>query len=200
MKAQLPQTSVKADAIEFARQGIKYYRENPLRLYGVPVHVLDPIESRRHAIIYLKRQALSDTAWMIEIVRYAREGWDLAQGAMHELINEFENHFQPLPGYLAAYSIDLREGNLSNRISGPKRVDKLFRDWALCVIVARVIQKFGLKPTRNRAYPHQPCACAIVAEAVFMSERRIEKIWQKCDPRLKSIVNSMPLASEKLSA
>lgn len=191
MKLQLPAT-VETSAMDFARQGIAYYSENRVPLPDRPIHVFDPAESRRWAIDHVKHLA-ADPLWLEVVAYHAREGWDIAQEAMRELLIEYKQRHQTLPATLVGYDISLTAGTIRRPRPGPKRADKFWRDCALCVIVARVVQKFGLTPTRNssRTSP-RPTACAIVATAAFMEEGTVEKVWQECDPRLKSIVYSMP--------
>ncbi len=177
MTSQLRATLVEAEALAFARAELDWLRDNPIRMFGVDVRFLDTDDARRFVRQAMKDHALRHPTNMMKICDYARAGWDLADEALRELIIEFQDRREPLPTYLASYSMEVMRGGFRHA-SGPKKADHLFRDIALMVVVENVAKKFGLNPTRNRA-SKRPSACSIVASAVGLSEAAIVKIWQR---------------------
>lgn len=67
----------------------------------------------------------------------------------------------------------------------PKRRGDLGRDIEICLVIYR-LQEYGFSPTRNREHgPNAPeSGCSIVSKAlaemgIHLSERAIEKVWEK---------------------
>ncbi len=177
MTPQLPATLVEAEALAFARAELDWFRGNPISLFGVDVRFFNAGDNRRFVRQTVKNYALRHPVNMMEIADYARGGWDIADETLRELIIEFQDRREPLPTYLASYSMDVMRGGFRNA-PGPKKADHLFRDIVLMMVVESVGKKFGLNPTRNRA-SKRPSACSIVASAVGLSEAAIVAIWQR---------------------
>lgn len=184
MNAQLPTTFVEAAALEFAREEIEWFRANKLQLLGIDVGYFDDADARHFGREMVKRYALSHTRCMMNVVDYAKAGWDVADDALRELILEFHDRREELPTYLGAYAMDIvARGSAPRHISGPKKANHFFRDIAIAVIVAKMakqFKQFGLKPTRN-AVSSRPSICSIFATAAAlpMGEPGVNAIWRR---------------------
>jgi len=57
-------------------------------------------------------------------------------------------------------------------------VAKFMRDWAIADIVAQIHINHGVHPTRrNRGKDDPPSACSVVATALGMGEKNVDRIW-----------------------
>ena len=177
MTKNLPATYVEAEAVAFARAEIAWFRDNPVSLFGIDVNFLDAGDNRRFARHAVKTHALAHPLNMMKTADYARAGWDLADEALREAIIEFLDRGEPMPTYLASYNMEVARGGFRH-VPGPKKADNFFRDLALMMVVEKLVEKFGLKPTRNRA-SKRPSACSILAQAIGLSEPAIVALWQR---------------------
>jgi hypothetical protein len=175
---KLPTTLIEADALAFARAEFEWFRNNRINLFGVDVSVLDQDGAHQLARHSLKIKAMRSVAGMMDVVSYARAGWDLADEALRELILEFENSHTQKPDYLTAYAMDVIRDGSAPGIRGPQKADNFLRDLAICVVVSKTCERFGLKPTRSR-YSRKPSGCSIVAQALGMGEPGVVEVWRQ---------------------
>jgi hypothetical protein len=177
----LPATLAEHEAIEYARRRFAFFHDNPVEIFGMAdVRLFGPDvgeDTRRRGIETLKCMAL-DAQRVEAIVDYGRAGWDLAQEALRQVIMEFKHRRQEMPPALAGYDYSKDAGSVRAPISGPKPYNRLFRNIGICILVAEVGQKFGLKPYRNRAGPRLT-GCSVVAAAISAEDLAVEKIWQE---------------------
>jgi hypothetical protein len=115
----------------------------------------------------------------MDAVNLARAGYYLWDEVLRELILEYQNRNEEMPTYLLSYAMDLTRGFRPSRKSG--RHPNIMRDLIICMIVRMVVDRFSLRPTRNRT-SSRPCACSVVAAALdsenmAMSVEDVMKIW-----------------------
>jgi hypothetical protein len=163
---QLPATNVEAQALTYARERVASLRDNKLELRMGRISWFDKADSRRLVVQMLKAVALEDSMNMMTVCDCARNGWDVADQALRELIIEFENNRKDKPTALADYTMEItRAGIKPSRRRGPKGSNYILRDVAVSGVVFQVHLKFGLDPYRNEASP-RPSACSIVSKAM----------------------------------
>lgn len=176
-----------AAALVFATERIAFWRETAVPLWPLPaLKWLDKTASHRYFVEMIKLSALAHPSNTIIIVDYARQGWDLADTALRELILEFHDRREQLPTYLASYNMEIVHeiGERSPRPRGPKKSDIFLRNIVLASIIGDVAERFGLNPTRNRTAARKPSACLIVAQALAtngmaLSEDALVTIWKR---------------------
>jgi hypothetical protein len=181
----LPTTLVEAEALEFAHQHIAYVKGGKLKLWGIiSGRWFDGGESERVCRLMLAQWALRDAANLMDAVQFARAGFELWEDVLRNLLLEYknQNRTEQMPTYLRAYDMELTRGASYSRRSGRHRADQLLRNLVLAVIIAMVIERFELRPTRNIA-SSRPSACSVVAralelEGMAMSEPAVVQIWK----------------------
>ena len=83
--------AVKPEALAFARKEISWSRHNKLPILGVPINWFDKTDGRMLALQAMKAVAMRDTPGMMAAVDYAKQGWDLAQEALKDILLEYDN-------------------------------------------------------------------------------------------------------------
>jgi hypothetical protein len=126
----------------------------------------------------------------LKIIAAARNGNGDAQDAMLERANEYLYRGETLPVPLANFQMELNAGHLP-RHPARSKASNFLRNWAFAIIILELIDKFGLRPTRNRqsrSPSHRRSACAIMAEALKLElpkgvfkpgEKAVEEIWRQ---------------------
>jgi hypothetical protein len=183
---------VEAKALAFARDMVAVIRDQKISVFGMELSWFDKGDNRRLARQIMKSWAHHDPTQQA-VADWARSGWDLADEALRELIIEFSDRREPLPTYLSAYSMDVARGGF-RRPRGRKKSDHVLRDIAITMMVAAVIERFGLDATGRS--PRRCSASSIVAEAlgeanIARSYQAVAAIWSRygriCFPRLCSM-------------
>jgi hypothetical protein len=176
----LPATVDEAEAMEFARAWVA--RANSGDFLGLGCSLLDPECGPR----FLRR--LMRTIWkssahdQLILIELARAGWDDADAVLLDLIFELTNAGQPLPAFLATYNAWRQTERRAPRPRGRKKATNFMADVALVGLAIDIVERFGLRPTRNHVSP-RPSACSVVARVVRpMGERAMEKLWHKYAP------------------
>jgi hypothetical protein len=152
---------------------------------------LDPMAGRKLAMESLKWKALQDEDTMTLVVDLARAGVVDAQRALDDIEKDSLHANVLLPPSLADYIIRGRaDGNPAR-----SKTANILIDAAMAAVVYQLTIRFGLKPTRNRAFwgrPYRLSSCAVTS-TVFneakvrrtsSSEGAAEKVWQRLGPRL----------------
>ena len=175
--------SVHEAQLDFARLEILSWRDEPVSVFGMSLCWFDKLDNRRLAREVLKRTASASPERIMVVVDWAKQGWDLADEALRELIVEYLDRGERLPTYLRAYAMDVAAGP-TRRLRGQKKSDNFLRDIAITITVDRLCKSYGLKPT-GRSARHKS-ACAIVAEALSstpgvanLSEKGVAEIWRR---------------------
>src|SRR5262245_57899208 len=104
---------------------------------------------------------LRDVTCLMDAVDFARAGYQLWEDCLRRLILEFKNRGETMPTYLAAFDMELTRGIRYSRKAGQRRGDDMSRDVIIGIIVARVVEYFGLRPIRNHI-SGRISACTIV--------------------------------------
>jgi hypothetical protein len=175
---QLPAQYADVAAEEFVREEIAWFRANKLPVLGIDVACFDDASARNFALQVLKNYALSHPVCMMNVVDDAKDGWDLADEALRELILEFNDRGELPPTYLSAFAMDIvARGLTPKHIPGPKKTDKFFRDIVTAVIIGKAAKQFRLRPTRSGKRAQS--ACSVVAREMGMAEETVVTIWKK---------------------
>jgi hypothetical protein len=177
--------------LEFARQHIAYVKAGKLQLWGiVPGRWFDGAESERMCRAMLAQWALRDTVNLMNAVELARGGFELWQDVLRDMILEYQNGSRDgdMPIYLRAYAMELTAGAHHRRKGGRHRAGQLLRNLIIATIIAEMIERFGIRPTRNVA-SHRPSLCSIMAQALAlegmaMGEPNVVQIWRTEGRRL----------------
>jgi hypothetical protein len=126
------------------------------------------------------------------VVGLARDGCQDAEIVLRELIADFINAGDPIPGALRDSATRLVSGKAISDKPGrerPKPAKYWERDGWLLYMVATLVKKYGLKPTRNAATgdlrPELHSACSLIAEVAAglkiagLSEKNVSRIWDR---------------------
>lgn len=182
----LPATALEAEALAFARAWIAdcLKRDDPM------LNMIDAGQQGRGRAVLraeMKRAALQHPNLMMDIVYFARHGFEDATAALDEIMAERHDRFEPLGAVLGEYAIPLRHPRLSRR--GPAKQTNFFQNLIIYIITEKVVLKFGLKPTRSTLARRHPSACSIVTQVVNearlgrqFTEKAVEAIWWKYLP------------------
>jgi hypothetical protein len=138
-------------------------------------------ESRRACRLMLREFILRDVINLMDAVALARAGFELWEDCLRELILDFENRGEKMPTYLAAFDMELKHGIQHARKAGRPRSDDMVRDLIVGIVIAMVIERFGLRPKRNRV-SRRISGCSIMAsalalEGMAMSEANVNALW-----------------------
>src|SRR5262245_56505247 len=178
-------TTIEAHA--YAREEFERYRNNRIHLFGIEIALLDDSVDET-GVRCLMMKATRSATDMMDVVDYARAGWDLAYMACQNLILEFENNRVTKPDYLTAYNMELIRNGPPPLIRGQTNHTHFWRDICICCVIWKTCMKFHLKPTRG-AYSTKVSGCSIVAQVLNMAEPTVAGIWQQYG-RLNLPVNS----------
>jgi len=177
----LPATTIEAEPLARARVLAREFRDGITQEAGYTF-----------AVVMMKQYALFHVNNMLQVIAWARTGAADCEAAVLELANEFLNRGE-LDDHraLAVYVMEHNAG--LHRRSGRSRVNHVMRNICLVGMVADLVERFGLKPTRSRhsRSSERPTACKIVAQALKeefsdpqfkLSERAIEGVWERFSP------------------
>jgi hypothetical protein len=173
----LPATYAEAAALEFARGWIAKQRE--------PGGVFHPDSEITYGHVLMKAFALAHPFGADEIVYFAEHGSTQADLALRAIIAERTDRNEPLGAVLGAYNIRLL--NPGRRRPGPARAANFLRDVGISELIAALVARFKLRPTRNTA-TRGPSASSVAAQAlngagiISLSPKGIEHIWRRYLP------------------
>jgi hypothetical protein len=159
---KLPVTLIEAEALKYARDWIARMQQGDFLDLGLsPLH-----KETGHAFFQrmIRKYALSGAEPMLAMIDLADAGLEDARQALIELIGEYLNDHRPLPSFLADYNMRALTGRTA--IRGKQKADNVIADIAIVVLVAELIEKFGLKARRGQLAKRQPSACSVVAMAL----------------------------------
>jgi hypothetical protein len=171
----LPATLVEADAVQFARDFIRLLHhsgDSPFSSEAVS-NLVQPILTGM----------LHSADGRFGVIDLARAGDPDAIAILKDLALELRSRHAMVPDELDNWiSEQLRNPTKPKREGGPKRITKLPRDIGVAVVVAALVDRFGLKPTGRS--PHRRSACAVVADALSeigqaIGYKAVETIWQR---------------------
>lgn len=136
---------------------------------------------KKFADLMLTEWALRNARNLMDAVQFARAGFELWEDVLRNLILEYKNQNREMPIYLRAYDMELTRVRYSRK-SGRHRADQLLRNIIIAVVIAMVIERFGLRPDRTSS--RRPSACSIVAralelEGMAMSEWNVVQVWKR---------------------
>ena len=177
----LPATLIEAEAVDFARRSIVFARSGKLKLFGIwPGAWFEKGESQRACQLMFHEWMLSDVTNLMAAVEFARAGYELWEDCLRHLILDYKNRGEKLPLYLAAFDMELTRG--ISRKAGRSRAADMTRDVIIGSIVGMVIERFGLRATRNHV-SRRISACSIVTtalglEGMAMSEANVNQLWK----------------------
>jgi hypothetical protein len=158
---QLPKPTHVAEAQAYAHQSLEQLKDKHLPGAGLPI--LHPDVGEIFARQALKFKALSGALGMLWVIEFARAGWDEADLALRELAIELM-HCKQCPPMLEGYAMEALKTPY-RRKRGRRKSTNFVQDFMLAALMADLIQKFGLHPTR-KTDAHRDSACDIVAVAV----------------------------------
>lgn len=193
----LPATLLEAEATDYARQCIAFARSGKLKLFGVEAGAwFEKGESQRACRLMVREFILRDVINLMDAVAFARAGYQFWEECLRELILDYQNRGEAMPTYLAAFAMELTRG--IPRKAGRSRGDDMVRDLIIGHVVAMVVERFGLRPKRNRA-SRRVSGCSIVAaalalEAIAMSEANVNALWDAMPAVCKNRPQSQWLA------
>src|SRR5262245_58976067 len=149
----LPATLVEAEALQFARAWIAdcLGHNNPV------LEVIDAARQERGRALFraaMKRSALHHPFMMAEIVYFARHGFEIAHLTLKELIAERTDRGEPLGAVLGSYLIETIHQRLPRR--GRTKEQFFFQNLAIYILIEAVMERFGLKATRNQTARRRP--------------------------------------------
>ena len=178
----LAQTMIEAEALMFAREWIADRRNMDFDGLGP---MLDPRTGRACLRAMLRIHALSHPLGMMNVIDYARAGWDDADDVMRVLIVEFMDRGERLPPSLYAYSMEIVRPQAAPRPRGRAKASNFLQDIAIVTLVWELTNRFNLKPTRNSS-SRTASACGIAAVAVTeaginrpLNSKAVEALWTR---------------------
>ena len=174
-----------AAAIQFARQAIARLRSGSF--FDEGLEAFHPDAGR----VFLRR-IMGDAAnlnggTLLQLIDFARAGWDDADTVLREVIVEYHHRGEMLPPFLATYASGIISGRVRGP-DGPKPATHFVADLVIVMIMADLIGRFSLKPTRYSR--RRPSAASITAQALAEaglsrgSEAAIEKVWKRWGRRV----------------
>ena len=177
---KLPATVLEAEATNWARDTVREHKKAG-GIFSDDAHL-------RYGRAAMKVWILSHPFGADDIVYFAENNSKEADIALREVIAEKTNRGEQLGAVLGAYNIRLLSPTRSQK-HGPGRADNFVRDMGIVMLVAALIERFGLAPTWNRKArkPAAPTIAATVlteAGIVSMSSRGVEKVWGRYLPVL----------------
>jgi hypothetical protein len=126
--------------------------------------ILDPETGENFALQVLKLRALSGAGGLLLIIELARAGYDEADLALRQLAQELM-HRKQCPVMLEAYAQEVLPKPW-RRKQGRRKSTNLLQDVMFASLMADLVHKFGVRPTRRRDPRHDHSACDILVMAV----------------------------------
>jgi hypothetical protein len=181
----LPISYHEAQALAFAKQQIAIMRDGAF--FDVGFGAFHPDAGR-----VLLRRIMGDVASLnggalLQLIDFARAGWDDAHLTLTQMITEYLHRGETLPPFLATYNAEVLNRRVSGPV-GPKPATQFVADLVICMLMAELITRFGLKPTRYSK--RRPSAASITAQALAEAglhrgaESAIEKVWKRWGARI----------------
>lgn len=184
--SQLPEATRVAEARAFLRRWLEELKNEDLisNLVGArmppTLHRGAGETLARHCI---KARAMSGVEGMMQMIEVARAGWDEADAALRELYVEFRHHRQEPPPELVAYAMEVLPKPY-RRSRGQRKSRNALQDVVFAILMAEVVHKFGLHPTR-KSDAHRDSVCDIlvmvIREAKWLKRSfdygRAEQLW-----------------------
>jgi hypothetical protein len=136
----------------------------------------------------LKLYAASDEKAMLVVLDIAYAGIDDARQELIELILEYSNARLLAPALLEEFHTRMMMGKMPPLLRGGSKADYILQDIAIVVLIAELVERFGLRPTRHKAAQRRPCAAGIVATALgkagvrSVTEGNLIKLWDRLSP------------------
>jgi hypothetical protein len=166
--------AVEAEALEFARAVVQGMKTGDGMSHDPPLNPFIPADNARLARDLLKKVARTPLG-VSDVVDWAKDGWDLAEEVLCELIVEYDERKEDKPTSLIAYNIWLAKRRFrppEPKTTGPKTTNYMLRDWMLVALVWKLWRRFGLNPTRNLLSKRERTSgCKVVAEACRLEGR-----------------------------
>jgi hypothetical protein len=177
---QLPKPTQAAEARAQARQCLEQLKDKHLPGTGLPILHQDAGEIFARRVLQLK--ALSGALGMLCVIEFARAGWDEADLALRELAMELM-HRKQCPPMLEAYAMEALKTPY-RRKRGRRKSTNLVQDVMLTALMADLVRKFSLHPTR-KTDAHRDSACDILVVAVKQAKwlkrsfdyKDAERLW-----------------------
>jgi hypothetical protein len=174
----LPATFLEARALVHAGQWIALRRREPWGAFHPDAELM-------YGHTLMKRWAQHPFG-KDDIVYFAEHGSKEADLALREIIAEKTDKGEPLGAVLGAYNIRLV--NPRRRPPGPAKAANFVRDLGITLLMAELMERFGLSPNHNPA-SKRPSASTVAAKAltdagikVPMGHKGVERIWQRYMP------------------
>jgi hypothetical protein len=123
--------------------------------------------------------------WLVELALAGEEEADII---LRAAILEYQSWHRQMPDELTEYNRKIVAGMVPPPgWSGPKKKNELRRNIAIALVVAAVVDRFGLKPTGHSV--RQRSACAIVAQALgeigmALGYEAVATIWKMYGRRM----------------
>jgi hypothetical protein len=123
------------------------------------------------------------------LVELAHCGLEEAHQVLMEMVNDFDERDERLPGSLLQYVIGVANRPFTTW-PGKKKIDYLMRDLWVANLVGELALAFGIRPTRNRAIGRRESGCSLVAKAgnltrlLPIKEGKVEKIFKQYWPAI----------------
>jgi hypothetical protein len=126
-------------------------------------------------------------AALLALIDFADAGWDDAHLALTQMITEYLHRGEKMPPFLATYAARVLNRRAPGPV-GPKPATHFVADLVICMLMAELITRFSLKPTRYSK--RRPSAASITAQALAEAglhrgtEAAIEKVWKRWGVRI----------------
>jgi hypothetical protein len=176
---QLPTPTHVAEARAHARQCLEQLKDKQLVGGGLPI--LHPGTGEIFARRVMQLKALSGALGMLWVIEHARAGWDEADAALRELATELM-HRKRCPVMLEAYAQEVLTKSY-RRKRGRRKSTNLVQDVMFAALMADLVRKFGLYPTR-KTDAHRDSAGDILVMAVREARWLRRKFDYKAAERL----------------
>jgi hypothetical protein len=162
-------------ALAFARELIRRLHSG-----GEACSYFEPIQSRAFVRSFL-RLGLSTAKTRMWLVELALAGEEEADIILRDAIIEMQSARVEMPTELIQYNMTLVRAPRPVGWAGPKRKNEILRNICIAMVVAALVDRFGLKPTGHSV--RQRSACAIVAQALAeirmaLGYEAVASIWK----------------------
>jgi hypothetical protein len=135
----------------------------------------------------------------LKVIEWAeRDKCPIADAALRRVYAEMRDRREEPPVTLEAYIIKTLERGAVPRGRGHFWFDNWRRDIGVACLVYAIMQRYGLRPTRNREQHRrrQPSASSMLAEAlgrrrVNLSESRVQNIWLELQDQVAAYLQAM---------
>jgi hypothetical protein len=129
----------------------------------------------------------------LERLANSAESNEIAEKIFRDVASELILRGTPLPPTARSLAAQIIAGTWARKKKRGKPLqDHLVRDYFISLQLRTLVEEYGLTPTRNREQKTKRSACSIVHEALIeagvhmLSERAVEKIWEKVKRNMPS--------------